>query len=564
MLDAPIPFSLPPQESIKAQSPQLVLDGKSLSIEQVTQFIKKQHHVSLCKRVASPDALQVSCDVMAQQLNDGKQIYGVNTLFGGLANLGVDDPIALQQELITSHHSGAGNDLAIDDVRVAMLLRVNSLAKGASGIRHCVLQRYLDLLNLSLTPRVKTLGSIGASGDLIPLATIAAAALGILPCAELHDGSTYRPANEVLAEHGLEPIQLNPKEGLALINGTACLTAIATTTFIRYQQMFSLHMACQSAVCEIMEADSRAFHPLIHELRPHQGQITIAKWMRERLDKAPLVRSPDHVESDFAQNELIQDRYSIRCIPQYLGPIYENMQRIKTTLTIEMNSVTDNPIVDTEGHTFLHGGNFLGQHISLAMDTLRVDMALLAKHNEAQVATLVEPAFSRGLTACLVTPAEVGKRVGVKPLQILMNSICPLLEQKASPLSVHFPVHAEQFNQNLNSQGFGSAQLTQSAGHLLKTHLAASLIIYLQAAYIRADQKHLSIDSAFSPSTRRLIRVFCELNGLSLTDNWAVLSGVRNELKQAFVANVENGIDTFAFEFTQDAVSSAQTDEKDL
>ncbi len=268
MLDAPIPFSLPPQESIKAQSPQLVLDGKSLSIEQVTQFIKKQHHVSLCKRAASPDALQVSCDVMAQQLNDGKQIYGVNTLFGGLANLGVDDPIALQQELITSHHSGAGNDLAIDDVRVAMLLRV--------------------------------------------------------------------------------------------------------------------------------------------------------------------------------------------------------------------------------------------------------------------------------------------------------NSICPLLEQKASPLSVHFPVHAEQFNQNLNSQGFGSAQLTQSAGHLLKTHLAASLIIYLQAAYIRADQKHLSIDSAFSPSTRRLIRVFCELNGLSLTDNWAVLSGVRNELKQAFVANVEHGIDTFAFEFTQDAVSSAQTDENDL
>ncbi len=484
----------------------LCLDGASLSLSGLCDYLSTPPGEARVRADADCLAhLGASREALARVLDGGGIVYGVNTLFGGLADrsVKVEDLPALQAHLIAAHQAGAGRELPPEDVTVAMILRVNSLLRGLSGVREVLIQRYLDLINHNATPRVKEFGSIGASGDLIPLSAIAGAALGISDAFYLRHQGEYQPAPAVLEKLQLAPIALAAKEGLALINGTSMLTALAARNVLMSRGMFNLHLCVNALIAQVLHVDVRAFDAFVHLAKPHPGQLWVAAQLREHLLGASLVRAAVALEGESATGALAQDRYSIRCMPQFLGPIVESLGLIANQVTIEMNAATDNPLIDPASGCVFHCGNFLGQHMSMAMDQLRVNIALLAKHSEAQIALLVEPHFSGGLPASLADPGAAG--VGLKPLQLLGNSLLPVLEQLASPLAVRFPVHAEQFNQNINSQGFAAAWQTRNAIEIWRRHLAVSVIFAVQAALLRCAQRRLAWRQVLSSSGVKLV-----------------------------------------------------------
>jgi phenylalanine ammonia-lyase len=488
------------------QQQHIDLDGKSLTLDQIRISQHSNAEFALSHPINTHEFFNKSIASLKVNLAHGAKIYGVNTLFGGLANESAIDTKHLQKELLLSHLAGSGDLLADEDVTLAMIIRANSLCHGVSGIRHELVQRLISFANANIVPMVHKNGSIGASGDLIPLASIAGAITGISEHFKLKHNGEFLPATSVLEKLGLNKIALEEKEGLALINGTACLSAIAANNCIKFTSLFNLYFRLQVAMCEILEADMRPFQSFVHQHRPHPGQIWVAEQLRYLLEDAHLTRGVAKVDQDFDNDELIQDRYSIRCMPQFTGAIFEDIISIFKTIEIEINSATDNPLIDHENQSYFHGGNFLGQHVSMAMDKMRVNIALLAKHNEAQIATLVEPAFSKGLPPCLVDIESKGMSVGIKPLQIVSNSLTPLLERNAAPLSVHFPIHAEQFNQNLNSQGFGASNLTRDSLHLFSQQLSCMWLSTVQALMVKASQNNEDMSALYSKSTQSVIQ----------------------------------------------------------
>lgn len=499
---------IPNQNPLDVNSVLFELNGKLLSLGQVVLVAENGAKVDVSSKAISSKTFIGSRKTLLSSLEKGKAIYGVNTLFGGLANQVVPetDLSSIQHHLIESHLSGAGDELALEDIRGAMLIRANTLLKGVSAVRPLLVQRYVDLLNFDAIPRVLSLGSIGASGDLIPLSAIAGAAIGLNDQFKLHYQGEICAAPKVLEILGLPRIELAPKEGLALINGTAVHTAVSVRNLAMCSKLFNLNLQVQTLIAQAMRVDIRAYDDFVHQQRPHPGQLWVARQLRKLLKGSKLVRSPECVQEDFSEQEqLVQDRYSIRCMPQFLAPIVEGLGLAARQLSVELNSATDNPLVDYETDTIFHAGNFLGQHQAIAMDQIRVFIALLAKHSDAQIALLVEPRFSMGLTPSLMNPSAEGRSLGLKPLQILSNSVVPLIEANSSSLAVRFPVYAEQYNQNINSQAMGSAVLTRKSLELWQTQIAVSLLFSVQAALLRCAQLNVNWRTSLSKSGVELI-----------------------------------------------------------
>ncbi len=523
-------------------SHEIKIDGNNLDYREIKKLTKPKVSISLSHD--KDDAFfRRSIDTLAHLLNNGRKIYGVNTLFGGMANIEATDPGELQTQLILSHHAGMGSPLSATDVRLAMLIRANTLTRGASAVRKEVIERYLTLCQLNITPVVKEYGSIGASGDLIPLSSIAGAALGLSNEFALNINNRIVGAVDGLQELALPFIKPQQKEGLALINGTAMLTAIAANNCLKVTALFNYHLILNAICCEVMQCDPSAFNKFIHDHRPHPGQQWTAFQFSNFLKDAKIIRGVHAIEREFYDNELIQDRYSIRCIPQFLGAIVEDLSAINKTVKIEMNSATDNPLIDDEHGNYFHGGNFLGQHVAIAMDKMRLSLALLAKHNEAQIATLIEPSFSRQLPPSLVLDEDKGATVGCKPLQILGNSLIPLLEQNANPITVHFPIHAEQFNQNINSQGFSAAQLTTKSIELYQQHLSCFSLVLIQALHLRARQLGMSVESAYTANTNSWLRAISDT--IDIDYNTPPINAINGGKYHYFLDAVANNIDPY-------------------
>src|SRR5262249_22739062 len=247
-------------------------------------------------------------------------------------------------------------------------------------------------------------------------------------------------------------------------------------------------------LCTAMAASSQPFDAFVHRVKPHDGQQEVAARMR-----ALLAGRDETPGAGRSQADLVQDRYSIRCIPQYFGPMLDGMRTIEVNIEPELNAGDDTPLIDVEGERILQAGNFYGQYLSLGMDQLRLYLALIAKQVDSQISLLVMPQFNRGLPPCLA--AGGGASFGLKGLQIYMNSILPRLVHLANPVVTLYPTHAEQFNQNVNSQSFNAAVLTLEAIKLLKYHLAAALIFAIQGIELRAEERF----GACLGSSRRLL-----------------------------------------------------------
>jgi phenylalanine ammonia-lyase len=486
----------------------VIVGNRNLTIDEVVRVARHGAKVRLTDNDDILERVQASCDYIRNAVESGQPIYGVTSGFGGMANVVISPECAalLQNNLMWYHKVGAGQKLPLADVRAAMLLRANSHLHGASGIRLELIQRMETFLNAGVTPHVYEFGSIGASGDLTPLAYISGALIGLAPSYTVDFNGEEMDAPTALRKLDLEPLQLLPKEGLAMMNGTSVMTGIAANCVYDTKILLALAMGAHALAIQGLKGTNQSFHPFIHKLKPHSGQKWAAAQMLNLLAGSRLIREELDGSHDYRGENPIQDRYSLRCLPQYMGPIVDGIEQIQRQIEVEINSVTDNPLIDVENQASYHGGNFLGQYIGVGMDQLRYYMGLLAKHLDVQIAYLVAPEFNNGLPASLVGNRQRSVNMGLKGLQITGNSIMPLLTFYGNSIADRFPTHAEQFNQNINSQGFASANLARRSVEIFQQYMAIALMFGVQAVdlrtYLVAD--HYDARATLSPGTRDL------------------------------------------------------------
>ena len=368
----------------------LRLDGQSLTLDQFLAVVRDRCAVGLASEARA--AMAESRDVVERAVRAGRPVYGVTTGFGALSDRMVppDRGRELQRSLIRSHASGVGRSLPADVVRGMILLRANSLARGRSGVRADVVEALLGLLNRGLVPWIPESGSVGASGDLAPLAHLALALIGegtfVGP-----DGHPV-PAAEALARAGLAPLDPAEKEGLALLNGTALMASYLALAVAEARALLDAALLAAALSYDALQGDPSALDDRLGELRNAPDERAIAQAMRALLDGSQLAV----VRTTWTG----QDPYTLRCIPQVLAAVRVALSIAAPVAERELNAVTDNPVVG-DGDEFLNGGNFHGQSLAFALDTLALGVQYIAGFSERRTARLLHPALNRGLPAFL-------------------------------------------------------------------------------------------------------------------------------------------------------------------
>lgn len=454
-------------------------------------------------------------DYIVHATEQGRAIYGVTTGFGGMANTIISPENAgeLQENLLWFMNTASGERLPNTDVRAAMVIRANTHLLGLSGLRLELIRRMQTFLNANVTPFVREFGSIGASGDLTPLACITGALIGLDKCFRVDFDGEEIDALTALKRLGLPRLTLRPKEGLAMINGTSVMSGVAANCVYDARMLLGLTMGAHALMIQALSGSNQSFHPFIHDHKPHAGQKWAAATMLSLLSGSGMIRDELGGRDTRAKGELIQDRYSLRCLPQFMGPVIEGLEQAAQQVTVEINSATDNPLIDSKHSRDFHGGNFLGQYIGVAMDHLRYYLGLMAKHLDAQIALLAAPEFNNGLPPSLSGNPARKVNMGLKGLQINGNSIMPLITFLGNSLVDRFPVHAEQFNQNINSQGLGSANLARQSITAFQQYIAVALIFGVQAVDLRTHilAGHYDARGHLSPATIPLYEALREI-----------------------------------------------------
>lgn len=374
-----------------AKMDEILLGGDTLSIDDLVAVARCHRRASLAGEAAS--AVKRSRELVEDWLREGKVIYGVTTGLGALCDVSIPlkDAIPLQRNTLLSHASGVGEPFSEEVVRGTMAVRIHDLAKGFAGIRLETLQALLDALNRDIYPVVPSKGSVGASGDLAPMAHLALVLIGEGE-AFLH-GHRVKAA-EALQSAGLEPITLGPGEGLALINGTQVMTSLAALAVHDSTRLAKIADIACSMSLEVLLGTNKGFDPRIHLLRPHPGQLAAARNMDRITANSEIISS----HKDCSR---IQDAYTLRCSPQIHGASRNAISHARQTVDIEVNSTTTNPLIFSDSKQLLTGGNFHGQPIALCTDYLSMAVSELANVSERRIERLVNPQLS-GLPAFLV------------------------------------------------------------------------------------------------------------------------------------------------------------------
>ena len=413
------------------------LDGSSLTIEQLLVIADERDEVALAPEAAA--RVRAARAVVDRKARGEETVYGVNTGFGSFAEVKIaaDALDALQLNLLRSHAAGIGEPLSARTVRATMALRANVLAKGYSGIRLETLEALIALLNRKVHPRVPSRGSVGASGDLAPLAHLALVLVGEGEVLNhgghgghggrgAHGDGGFTPAREALQQAGLQPITLGPKEGLALINGTQPSTAVLALALADAERLARTADIAAALSIDALRGSIHPFEARIHEARPFAGQITSAANIERLMHGSGINKSHEHCGR-------VQDAYSMRCAPQVHGATREALRFVRDIVRTEANAATDNPMVFTDAGEIVSGGNFHGAPIAIAADLLAAALVPLATISERRTDRLVDPVLS-GLPAFLTR--EGGLRSGLMLAQVTAAAVASELKTLAHPAGV--------------------------------------------------------------------------------------------------------------------------------
>ncbi len=402
----------------------LRLTGHDLTIADVVSVARGDVAVALDR--AAERKVADAAKLIGELAAGDAPVYGVNTGFGDLATVRVppSDVKALQQNLVRSHAVGVGDPLPVDVVRAILLLRANTLASGRSGVRVETVQRLLGLLNEGVYPVIPMHGSVGASGDLAPLAH---SALVLIGEGEAYVDGVRMPGADALKKRGLAPLELAPKEGVALVNGTQVMTAIGCLALHDAEQLAAAADILGAMSAEALRATDAAWDAALNAARPHPGQVVVAANLRALMSGSPNVAS--HRVGDTR----VQDPYSIRCMPQVHGASRDALAYVRRVLEIEINAVTDNPLVFAEERRVVSGGNFHGQPVAIALDTATIAVAELADISEARVDRLTN-GHTSGLPPFLTTAA--GTNSGLMVAQYTAAALVTENRLRSFPASV--------------------------------------------------------------------------------------------------------------------------------
>ncbi len=487
----------------------IVLNGYSLTLDEARRVIYGRERVAAA--LESMDAVRKSRAAVEQAISSGRTIYGVNTGFGKLADVRIEgsDLEQLQINLLRSHACAVGEPFAEEVVRALLLLRANALLKGYSGVRPAVIEQLLTFLNAGIHPIVPQQGSLGASGDLAPLAHVALALVGE---GEVMYQGRRMPAAQALSQAGIPPLSLKEKEGLALINGTQAMTAVGILACLAAEQLAYDSERIAALTVEALYGVTDAFDARIHEARGFPEQAEVAERMRRYLAGSQLTTRQGE--------RRVQDAYSIRCIPQVHGASLRALRYVKETLEIEMNAATDNPLIFANGDV-LSGGNFHGQPVAIAMDLLKIAVAELANMSERRIERLVNPHLNEGLPPFL--SPQPGLQSGAMIMQYVAASLVSENKTLAHPASVDsIPSSANQ--EDHVSMGTTAARHAYMIVQNARKVLAIELICALQAVEARGIERLAASTRQFYHEARRIVpsivadRVFS--HDIEAMDTW--------------------------------------------
>jgi histidine ammonia-lyase len=450
-------------------------DTGRLAIEDIVAIAEGAARAILSEAPEFRAAIARGADFLDRLLREDGVIYGVTTGYGDSCTVTVQPELVaeLPRHLYTYHGCGLGEYLTPAETRAVIAVRLASLCKGFSGVSVELLEQVTCLLQRGILPRIPSEGSVGASGDLTPLSYLAAVLCGE---GEVWCDVGAAPAAAALAEAGIAPLTLRPKEGLAIMNGTAVMTALACLAYARAEYLTRLTTRITALASFALDGNAYHFDEKLFSVKPHPGQQRVAAWLRQDL---PVVEQPRNVKR-------LQDRYSIRCAPHVIGVLADALPWLRETIENELNSATDNPIVDAEGERILHGGHFYGGHIAFAMDSMKNAVANLADLLDRQMALLVDSRYSHGLPPNLsgVEGPRLAINHGLKALQIGASAWTAEALKLTMPASV-FSRSTECHNQDKVSMGSIAARDCLRVLELSEQVVAALLITVHQGVWLR-------------------------------------------------------------------------------
>ena len=474
--------------------PNSILFGKNrLTIEDVVA-ISQGAHAELNKSEQFIGKINRGAAFLEKLLKDEGVIYGVTTGYGDSCTVAIPMDLVndLPLNLTRFHGCGLGDILDREQARAVLATRLCSLSQGVSGVTLPLLEQLVTLINQDITPRIPQEGSVGASGDLTPLSYVAAVLIGEREV--LYKGET-RLTTDVFKELGIEPITLKPKEGLALMNGTSVMTALACIAYNRAEYLAQLATRITAMVTLGIQGNDFHFDEELFAVKPHPGQQQIAAWLRHDLQAERPPRNSDR----------LQDRYSLRCAPHVIGVLQDSLPWLRQLIENELNSANDNPIIDGDNERVLHGGHFYGGHIAMAMDTLKTAVANIADLLDRQMAQLMDYKFNHGLPFNLTGAQGERKAInhGFKAVQIGISAWTAEALKNTMPASV-FSRSTECHNQDKVSMGTIAARDCLRVLQLTEQVTSASLLAATQAIVLRKRQQELD-ENNLSPAIKTMV-----------------------------------------------------------
>ncbi|WP_430908372.1 HAL/PAL/TAL family ammonia-lyase [Maribacter sp. 2-571] len=482
----------------------------ALGIQEFYQVVFEEEPISVDDHVFN--TVQKSFDFL-KTFAKNKIIYGVNTGFGPMAQYKIKDSetIALQYNLIRSHASGTGNPIAPKYVKAAMLARLNTLSLGHSGVHRSVIETMTLLINKNITPLIYEHGGVGASGDLVQLAHLALVLIGE---GEVFYQGERRPTAEVFKLEKIAPITIALREGLALINGTSVMTGIGVVNTIYTRRLLEWMICCSSAINEIVAAYDDHLSQEINETKKHLGQREIARSMRSHLKDSTLIRKREHhlyVATDEVTvfEEKVQEYYSLRCVPQILGPVLDTLNEVERIMIEEVNSANDNPIVDVEKENVYHGGNFHGDYVSLEMDKLKIVVTKMSMLAERQLNYLLNSKLNDILPP-FVNLGTLGLNFGMQGVQFTATSTTAENQMLSNPMYVH-SIPNNNDNQDVVSMGTNAALITKRVIENAFEIVAIEMMTVVQAIeYLGVQEKVSSKTKKMYDAVRNIVPPFKE------------------------------------------------------